>query len=318
MGFNKVYRSLFNVEILHHYFLDEGEWSYGFSPADVVETAAEKEAKEALDENLLKFRLSNFMDVQPTKRTHQILRNFRSKFIRSNTGIQVVTASDGNNPFIPFSSDLTFDFIIRITDPFFENYTNITIDRSEPLFLSNQTPLSSTKETAVPVRFCPLSEFATDLTNGTVPTLPMVKMNIDIDDIESRELLGAFAILRIHLVGEGNEINLTDIDKVGAAVDPNPNGATEFNGTLPEINLMFENRSTTWKYHRSKDSVQVHSSVGELPLTKHGYVSVSDGTNEYPNPSVKMIYDGEDLKYVDKIGTPIVEDITKKYSRVFI
>ena len=50
MGFNKVYRSLFNVEILHHYFLDEGKWSFGFSPVGLEDDAEEKNARKALEE----------------------------------------------------------------------------------------------------------------------------------------------------------------------------------------------------------------------------------------------------------------------------
>lgn len=294
MGFNKVYRSLFNVEILHHYFLDEGEEVYGAS----LDTSK-------MEVNLAAYQLSKFMDVKPTEKTLTTLRNLRSRFIQSNHGFQVVTASDGDEPFIPFSSDLTFDFVARITDQFFENYTNITIDRSEPLFLTNQTPSSSIEETAVPVRFCLLSDFETPLTNGATPTLPMVEIDIDLDDIDSRELVGAFAVIRIHLTGEVGEITLT-------------NGADEFNGTLPEVNLIFENRSTTWKYHRSKDSVQVHASVGEKPLTKNGYITMNDGATDYPNPSARMIYDGEDQMYKDLSDALVTEDVAKKYSRVFI
>ena len=291
MGFSKVYRSLFNVEILHHYFLDEGEEVYD------VDLDPDKMAK-----NLAAYQLSNYMDIQPSTKTITPLKNLRSRFVRSNLGFQVVTSSDGNSPFIPFSSDLSFDFILRIKDQYFENYTNITIDRSTPLFLSNVTPPAPVaveegeEEIAIPVNFCLLSTFETALTNGDpVPTLPMIGRDVDIEDIDSRELVGAFAIIRIHLNGEVGEITLT-------------NGGTEFNGTLPKVSLMLENRSTTWKYHLSKDSAEVHA-TGELPLTKHGYISVKDvDDKQYPNPSVNMIYKGE------FVG----EDITKNYSRVFI
>ena len=143
----------------------------------------------------------------------------------------------------------------------------------------------------------------------------MVQLNIDLENVNARELLGAFALVRIHLNGEGTEIKLTDIDD-----GTNPNGALEFNGTLPEIEWVFDNRSTIWKYHRSSDSVQVHASAGEQPLTKHGYVLISDGTKEYPNPSARMIYDGEDNVYKLDGGTVVQEpeDSDKKYSRVFI
>jgi hypothetical protein len=294
MGFNKVYRSLFNVEILHHYFLDEGE--------DVYDSGLDADKMET---NLAAYDLSTFMKVVPTTKTIQTLKNFRSKFIQTKQGFQVAMASDGDEPFIPFSSNLQFDFIARVTDQFFENYTDITIDRSVPLYLSNQAPTASTEDTAISVRFCPLSDFETGLTNGVSPTAPMVEIDIDLDDIDGRELIGAFAVIRIHLTGDVGEITLT-------------NGATEFNGTLPEVNWIFDNRSTTWKYHRSKDSVQVHASTGEKPLTKHGYIAISDGSTDYPNPSAKMIYDGEDQVYKDLADALVTEDVTKKYSRIFI
>lgn len=337
MGFNKVYRSLFNVDILHHYFLNEGEWVYGFTPGPSQD---DQDAVKAMEVNLSKYLLSSFMDIQPTKKTVTTLKNYRSRFIQSKHGFQVVMATDGNSPFIPFSEDLSFDFIVRITDQYFENYTNITINRSEPLFLSNVTPeipaepKEGEEKTAIPVKFCLLSKFKTALTNGIAPPplypllptpkLPMISREVELNNIEPRELLGAFAIIRIHLVGEEGEIKLTDIDKVGAQVDPNPNGAKEFNSVLPEVKLMFENRSTFWKYHRSKDSVQVYATTEELPLTKNGFVSVPvpdalpTEPQNYPNPSVRMIYNGENGVYFDTSGDPITEDINLKYSRIFI
>lgn len=284
MGFNKVYRSLFSVEILHHYFLDEGEDIYDAGlDADKMET------------NLAAYNLSNFMDVVPTKKTVTTLRNLRSRFIQTKDGFQVVTASDGNEPFIPFSSDLRFDFVAKITDQYFENYTDITIaDRSVPFYLSNQAPTASTEDTAATVLFCPLSDFETTLTNSG-PIAPMVEMDIDLDDVDGRELVGAFAIISIHLTGDVGEITLT-------------NGGDEFNGTLPEVNWILDNRSTTWKYHKSSDSTEVHSTGVEKPLTKHGYITVNDGSIDYPNPSARMIYNGE------FVG----EDVNKKYSRIFI
>lgn len=296
MGFNKRYRTLFNIEILHHYFLDEGKDVY-----------ADKLSEEKMEKNLSVYRLSDFMHVIPSQKTIQTIRNIRSRFIQTNQGFQVVTAEDeGNKPFIPFSDNLMFDFIATIKDPFFENYTNITIDRSAPLFLSNRTPATSTKETAIPVRFCLLSKFETGLTNGMTPTAPMEEKAIELDDIDVRELLGAFAIIRVHLIGEGGEITLS-------------NGADEFNGTLPEVNWMFENRSTTWKYHRSSDSVQIHASDDELPLTKFGYITITDDDEkQYPNPSVNIIYNGEDNVFKDIDDNWVSEDKAKKYSRIFI
>jgi len=301
MGYSKIYRTLFSVEILHHYFLDEGE--------DIYDAGLDTDKMEA---NLAIYDLKSFMDIIPTKKTQTILRNFRSRFVLSKQGFQVAMAADGNEPFIAFSSDLKFDFVVRITDPYFENYTDISIDRSEPLFLSNVTPADAIEpeegeeKTAIPVRFCLLSKFTTDLTNGSPdPTLPMERKEVELPDVESRELIGAFAVISIHLTGEVGEITLS-------------NGGTEFNETLPEVNLRFKNRSTVWKYHRSKDSVQVHTTAGEKPLTKNGYIPVNDGSTDYPNPSASMIYNGEDQVYKDLNDAPVAEDSTKKYSRIFI
>ena len=304
MGFNKVYRPLFNVEILHHFFLDDGIHVFGVDIEPIPVANMEK--------NLSQYRLSSFMNIQPTAHTITTLKNLRSRFVLSNYGFQVVTSTDGDEPFIAFWDDLKFDFILKITDQYFENYTDITIERSVPLFLSNVTPPppaeveEGEEETAIPVNFCLLSDFETTLTNGSpTPTIPMESKEVDLDDIDSNELMGAFAIISIHLTGEAGEITLT-------------NGGTEFNGTLPEVKWIFKNRSTTWKYHRSKDSVQVHETIGELPLTKHGYIEVEDGPNKYPNPSVNMIYKGENEVYKDTLGNLVTEDADKKYSRIFI
>ncbi|MFK7786665.1 MAG: hypothetical protein AB8B56_16220 [Crocinitomicaceae bacterium] len=317
MGFNKKYKSLFNVEILHHYFLDEGEDVYGV----VLPNPEDEEKKQVrMERNLAAYDLSNYLKITPTNKTTTALRNLRSRFMQTKFGFEVATASNGDKPFIDFTANSSFDFIARINDPFFENYTDITIDREAPLFLSNVTPADAPEpeegeeNTAIKVRFCLFSEFTTDLTNGDPgPTLPMEEKDILLDEIDSQELVGAFAVIRIHLKGEAGEITLTNEEN--DVIE----GKEKFNEDLPEVKWVLKNRSTIWQYHRSNDSVHVHTSTDAKPLTKNGFIAIEDVDDvKYPNPSVKLIYDGEPDTYVDDEGNTIVEVKEQKYSRIFI
>lgn len=296
MGYNRTYRPLVKISFLHHYFLNDGVKIFG-------DNLPATKAAELLE----KYRLADFLIIKPTIETEKKLRNHRTRFVQSNTGFQLLTqvdASDEDLPFVAFTDELYFDFTCTLTDAYFENYTDILINREKIIFLSNKEPSDSEEETAVTVRFSKLSEFDTTTINA-LPTPPVDDINVDMSDISASERRGKFALIRIHLVGDPGEITLTD-------------GAEKFNPSLPEVEIMLKNRATIWQYHRSSDGVHVLSSVTEKPLTKNGYVTINDGTKDYPNPSVGIIYKGEDEKYVDTLGDPVTEDPNSTYSRIFI
>lgn len=281
---NNAYLKLFTIRFTHHYFLDEGEDVYG------VDMTAEMEAI-----NYRLYDIKDFLSIVPSKRTQTVLKNWRARYIMEKDGFTVVIKADpadSDYPFISFSDDLFFDFIITIKDNYFENYTDITITREKLVYISNATPTAAAvdSETSSPIQFVLLSEFGD----------PYTDMDIELSEtVPANELIGAFGMIRVHLEGEGSEIDLSDGAGKFAGIQPDPDPRI-----VPEVELVFTNRSTVWRFKDSSDGSTLHETSGEKPLTKNGYIQIKPGPTEYPNPTADLIvYD---------------EDTTTYYSEVFI
>jgi len=265
MSFNSTYRTLFELKFRHLYFLNEG--------AD--------EFSEVLDEdwmttNLRAFDIRTVLDITPTQETIKLLRNLRAKFVYSKDSLLVLMRTENSNqdvPFIGFIEDQAFDFLIGIRDSYFENYTQITLDRTKYTLLSNKTPTASVEETALDVVFSKFSEFGVSSTDLTIDLL---------DTIDSNELIGKMGIIRVHTTGDLGEITLT-----------NP-GGDEFNAVLPSVTISFENRKTYWRYLNASDATEIFTTNDENPLTKYGYVKITHSGTEYPNPNIHLIVTDED------------------------
>ena len=254
------YKTLFQLQFTHHYFLDEGTEVYG------VDMTAEQEAK-----NLRLYEVSSFFRITPSTRTEKLLKNWRSRLVRNKDGISILTKTDGdtpNKPFIGFQNDLYFDFIIHIKDKYFENYTDIEINRSKLVFISNAapTPAAVNSKTYSEIQHVSLSNFGDAYTD----------LNTELsEDISSNETIGAWGIVRIHLNGDVGEISLS-------------NGSGEFAGTTPTPELILKNRKTKWRFIDANDGT-VLKVTNKKPLTKNGYITVKKGGVEFPNPKADLI-----------------------------
>lgn len=309
MGYKKSYRLLFSIQILHHYFLDEGLRIYG---VDLTADRAEI--------NLNHFELSSFMLIKPTERTRLLLKNMRSVFVQNSHGIEVRTSTDpidSNLPFIEFEQDCYMDFTCELTDSYFENYTDMRINRDKIIFISNKTPLASESDLATTVRFSTFSEFDTSTINA-LPTPPQDDIKIMLDDFTESEKRGKLALLRIHLIGDEEEMNLTNGTFDDEGIVTFQDNLIKFNSTSPTESITFKNRATIWTYHRTSDGLPIFSSITEIPLTKNGYVTINNGLTDLPNPDIHLIYRGEDLNYLDQNGNLVTFGQSKTYSKIFI
>lgn len=271
MGLNSKYKTLFDIRILHRYFLDEGSFAYELSGSAV---------QENLDKNRENYSLSAFMTISPTMRTRKVLADYKARFQQYKDGIRVSLKEIGDDatPFVEFSSKFYLDFTIQINDQFFENYTDIVWNKNELIYLSNidpvaYAPANEKEPDAVPVVFSRLSQYATEV--------PGTEIDINLlNDTHPNELVNKFGLIRIHLTGEIDELSL---------VDPGDN--TLFNPITPELNLFLENRKTKWRYFSDNQGTIAYTSVLQ-PLTKNGYIKTPSGGGnaiQYPNPDAKLI-----------------------------
>lgn len=147
MGFTLSYRTLFEVRLLHHFFLDKAGDLF-----DNMDLAGKSRALKGYD-------VREFISIEPTAACAKVLRKYR--FIYKNTpfGLIVGTRADFNagKYFAAVKPDDTvqFTFKLSFTDLFFSNYTALPLIQAKDTvyFFQNFT-------TEAPKRFPFLAQFA--------------------------------------------------------------------------------------------------------------------------------------------------------------
>ncbi len=139
-----VYKTLFNMNLLHAYFLDRGVKKFhAIDPADELSTEEKQDAEK-------NYEIKEFLQVRPNKKTKEIAKNYKLLIRNHNKGIRVlastlkVATKDGietlerYSPIMELSDDLVLTFYIKATDNFFGNYTDCIDKREHQLYyLSN-------------------------------------------------------------------------------------------------------------------------------------------------------------------------------------
>ncbi len=292
MALTNYYKTLFDLRILHHYFLDEDNKKY--------EESGNSDEQERFDENRQKYDLSNFMIIRPTERTQKLLRGYKAHFQQYKDGFRVGlkalappppppedTTPPPVAPFIAFDSNFYLDFTMEIKDKFFENYTRIEWDKNGLIYLSNldpvaYTPGSEDEPPAVTVSFSRISQYETNAA-GTTIDINLLK------DATPSELRNKFGVIRLYLQGETGELQLVDSE----APDKMPYDT-------PEYNMYLDNRRAYWRFRDAKDPTSIlYTTDNKRPLTENGYKKMppSGGNNSqrYANPDAKNLFweDGE-------------------------
>ncbi len=123
MGFELLYKKLFEVEIAHDYFLNQGNTHFN----DLDE--------DQQGEMYAHYNVHDFLVFEPTLDTKTIMQNHHMRMVTSNKGffigVQVNKidpddeSSDSFEPAYPFGSLLSMKFSIKLKDALFPNYTNI-------------------------------------------------------------------------------------------------------------------------------------------------------------------------------------------------
>jgi hypothetical protein len=283
MSYNITYKNIFEIDILHNYFLNNG--------VDEFISMSEEEKKKMLRS----YHYENFLRIVPTHETVKLLKNNHLIFNASNSKIKVGTRISGEDSSLPFSNislDLNLVFTVKINDVYFENYTNIITTQNQILYLSNVKPSTE----PISFKYIPLeSENLLINQDYKITELSTKKIIEHLDPYEKNGLLG---IISIAMKGDKTNLHVLTSDK--KIISP-----------TPKFKIHFDNRKTFWKYIKSNIGFEVET-VTEKPLTQNGFVEIvpADFTTsppevsdfKYPNPSVKSI---------QKIAT-------KTYSQIFI
>jgi len=284
MSFNITYKTLFGITVLHGYALNNGNQEFNSMSLD---------KKKKILQN---YDFENFIEILPSKETFLKLKNnhliFQIKKSEIKIGVKV-SLDDPEIPFIDMPISLTLDFIIKIKDSFFENYTDINLLPNRILYLSNVKPADEPNT----FKYIPLLANPVFI-NDTyfISEVSSPKMIEPLNQFEKRGVLG---IISLKMRGDVAAPNILTAQK--KIITPTPN-----------FKIHFNNRKTIWKYTRANSDFEVETNL-EKPLTKNGFVEIDPNTDfttnpaeasdyQYPNPSVKSI---------QKIGS-------KTYSQIFI
>lgn len=104
------FKRLFEVRLLHHYWLDDGLNIFDTLP-DIVR-----------NKRLLEYDSRNFLEIKPTSSTQNKLKGLGGVF--RNTALGLVVAVPKNTQ---VADNETFTFVITVNDPNFNNYTALTL-----------------------------------------------------------------------------------------------------------------------------------------------------------------------------------------------
>lgn len=284
MASTTTYKTLFQISILHGYFLNSGNTEFDDLTDD----------KQKL---LLKsYSIEDFLEIIPTQETKKQLKNnhiiYNNKGSIFRFGVKI-SPTNSNKPFLDISLDLTLNFLIRIKDYAFENYTNISFLKKQLLCLSNIKPTSE----PITFKYFPLSDDAIfvddDFLVSEETTTAILKT------IEDSEKLGVFGIISLKMQGDDDDLNILSDD-------------TELLNPTPIFKIHFDNRKTYWKYKKTNGSFEVETS-SEQPLTKNGFIEIDPLTDFTTNPP-----EATDYKYPNPSAKSINKTGGKTYSEVFI
>lgn len=122
MSFHIIYKNLFEVKLLHHFFLNNGEQGWD---------AMEPEEKIRMEEQ---YDSREIFHIEPTADCSSLLKAHHALFRTTPSGFLVGIKSVADsilpgtfNPFAMPDEDLTFRFLVRIKDPNFLNYTALPL-----------------------------------------------------------------------------------------------------------------------------------------------------------------------------------------------
>lgn len=276
MSYLTQYKILFEFNILHRYFLDDGAKKY-----EVLEESDQKKQLQG-------YSVHSVLHISPTLDTVTQLNGHRLLFKHTNTGFIIASRTsnvDINAPFIEMSRELSFTFLMRVKDPLFYNYTELKADATGNLFY-----LSNTKPASEGVGFPLLKNDGGFFSIKEQAILSEVGTEIEMSKLTSWERSNLIGLVKIHLYGSDTASNI--IDDMGKFIYP-----------PPVFTTVFENRQTFWRYLFSADQTVGDQEAlikedGDAkrwitkmkhPLTRSGFVSLKLGDTELPNPSITAV-----------------------------
>lgn len=325
------YKRLFEVRLLHHYFLDEGQADFTALPPD-------KQNKY-----LSAYDCRRFFSINPADSTLQILQGLGCRFCTLPAGFTVVAPDHRAIP-----ANAVFDFTVTVRDPEFFNYTALTlwkrdiyeikkeerlfrfkenvflfsnlngVQNSGKLFLSKSypqwNPANVWPAEAILTDGADLVQLTGDYPGSGVPLrrvlgpatgFPLFVNTEDVPLTAAPPGLSGVPPRGVELRDEWPR-DLFALIRVAAKRPGDPDFSL-VDRNVPEgpvFELHFKNRSTRWRYFKKNDQSFVAEEPAPLPLTFSG----NAGTRQKPSAGlVKAEYDSPQTKRITELVSEIYE-----------
>ena len=288
MSFVTTYRKLFNVNIYHHYFLDDGSVAFDSSPL----------LKEA---QLGNYNFEDFCKIIPSEKTQELFKGNKLVFKTTSNGFTVFSKAEETapnagtyRPLVNLSQTTVFDFLIYVKDALFENYSTVNSKPLIPYYLSNKKPAPE----GVSFNYLDIETTTLAIEDYTISQTSFDEIG---KNLSEKEKIGLFGIISLEMAGDDT-----------VAFDGNPRNILNVNGSIPSnpktFKLQIKNRSTIWNYRNAKDSSLLHSTdPAVLPLVKNGIIGYSFSGQERPSAFPSRLLYGKDS------GGNIIKTISEIY-----
>lgn len=233
------YLPIFNLNILHNYFLDKTD-------DDNIVVFDDTQKPEVLST----YNVSDFLRVVPSKNTQRVLKNHRIVFKTTSLGATCfISVNQDDKPVID-ATDVTVDLLIYSSDTSFEKYTDLDAKKKGLYFFTNDSTQADNE-------IDDLTSTATNLEDYIVlansedqeESEKYEALLSTLTGTEQRSLLG---IVSIHL----NDV----LDAVTGAV-----------GDPKEFKIALKNRKTVWVY-LDQDGSEVLTTGVVQPLMHKGNI----------------------------------------------
>jgi hypothetical protein len=125
------YRKLFEVRILHEFYLSQNSIKSFFDQDDNTRT-------NYLDTQVQNNRYDIWKDlsVEPSEATIKTMEDYHLRFVRTKTGffmgIKAKEEKDLFSPFITPTEEIPFTYQVKVKNPYFKNFTNLRLNSTLP------------------------------------------------------------------------------------------------------------------------------------------------------------------------------------------
>lgn len=266
MSFNSIYSELFTIHMFHDYFLDVG--LNKFSDMDDEERAKE----------LAQFNWLSYVDIQPTAATVKKLTNQRMRVFRDKNSFKVLLSVESdapNRPFIGISPELQLDFLVRITDARFVEYSTIQTNPKQIFWLTNMEQI---RVPLIPLFPTDTGNISSIIDDGYLLNRHRTRIFKRWHRIAPEDAVIGVISIRMQVEDENYSITYDDA------------GVQLVKGN--QFYMRFENSKYYWRYQR-KDINENYLTPEKYPLVRNGFIPIDP---EELNPPIPSGYIVEGMK----------------------